>query len=496
MSFSLARCYFKTFYGHEVMPVYVDGHFKAVWTLKNIPKGKHGMMERIMPGLKEVFLNGQQGHPLLHKTCPGDRHLTKELIPIVEDFEDAIGREVVNLVIVDGEVCSLGMFEAFDVLNKNRMKKMYLLTSLDSNQYRFDDFKFKDLSGSRPLRDEDFVPFRINKKGKVKSRVALVEFDYLSNANRRRKCPQEYFVRCAVVKKLNGNLSVIVTNIPYENITSGIELANLYYNRWPCQEAKFKEMKRYCNLKVNHGFKKREVFNRLAADRLQKAEKSLKYNLRRLEKVKEKGRHVKKQITKRSASAKKQREYLEGQIMKIRGRLNNVKEPCDDSTLRCRLDMKIGDLGQLEGRYNEKMNSLQARQKACRTLEKKILKLIDEKSEKVALWRKRLEETAFYELETEMDHIMTTFKILFENSLLYVKDEFFGGSVGLEMLLRCFVNHYGTLEIFDSGKRLRFKLDRFDGRALTKKAKKACTIFNGLKIKTADGILLEMAVKR
>jgi hypothetical protein len=78
LSLALAGQYYRIFYGTERMPVYIDGHFKAVWTLKNIPKGKHGMMDWVMPGLKQIFLNGNKGHPLLHKTCPGDRHLTKE----------------------------------------------------------------------------------------------------------------------------------------------------------------------------------------------------------------------------------------------------------------------------------------------------------------------------------------------------------------------------------------------------------------------------------
>ena len=43
-----------------------------------------------------------------------------------------------------------------------------------------------------------------------------------------------------------------------------------------CQEAKLKVMARYCNLKVNHGFKKNAVFNRIAANKLENAKKSLK----------------------------------------------------------------------------------------------------------------------------------------------------------------------------------------------------------------------------
>lgn len=209
LSYRLARCYYEAFYAASGnrLPVYVDGHFKVVWTLKNIPRGKHGMMDRVMPGLKQVFLNGPNGHPLLHKTCAGDQHLKKELLTIVRDFEKAIGKETVNMVVVDGEGCSLDVFKSFDALNEDRTSNIYLLTILDNNQYRIEDFRVRYTTGGgeikyRKVEENDFAEFK-RKNERIISRVALAEFDYLSNANRRR----------------NGKDS------------SGAELANLYYNR-------------------------------------------------------------------------------------------------------------------------------------------------------------------------------------------------------------------------------------------------------------------------
>jgi hypothetical protein len=42
-----------------------------------------------------------------------------------------------------------------------------------------------------------------------------------------------------------------------------------------------------------------------------------------------------------------------------------------------------------------------------------------------------------------MDHIMTDFKIIHENSLLFAKEVFFEGNVGIELMIRQFINHYG-----------------------------------------------------
>lgn len=494
MSRSLLQCYYDTFYDITGMPVYVDGHFKAVWTLKNIPKGKHGMMDRIMPGIEQVVLNSKDGNPLLLRTCPGDRHLTKELLPIVKEFEDTIGTEVTNMVVVDAECCSLDQFKEFDKINKDRNMNAYLLTMMDSNQYRYEDLNIRENNELRAIKECDFKPYKYDKKNRIRSWVALVEFDYLSNANRKKKNKMPYMVRGAVVKKKNDSLSFVATNQPHNEINSGKELADLYYNRWPCQEAKFKEMKRYCNLNVNHGFKKKEVFNRLADNRLKKAEKSLKYNNKRLVNLSKKYAHVSNQIEKRKARFKKDIEKLEYQMDKINERLKNHKG--DENKQRERWEKKAREAGKLEGLYQEKIRVLNEKEWAISKRKEHILNSIEEIKTDVARWKKELEETSFYEIDIEMDHIMANFKILLENSLLYTMDVFFNGKVGMNQLTNRFLNHYGDLQILDNGNTFRFRLNKFDGKALMKKARKACKAFNELKIKTADGIRLEMSVKR
>ncbi|MDO9537912.1 MAG: hypothetical protein Q7J68_06300, partial [Thermoplasmata archaeon] len=494
MSRSLLRCYYNTFYGNTEMPVYIDGHFKAVWTLKNIPKGKHGMMDRVMPGIEQVVLNSKDGHPLLHRTCPGDRHLTKELLPIVEEFENTIGREVANMVIVDAECCSLDQFKEFDKINKDRKMNTYLLTMMDSNQYHFEDLKIRDNNVLRPVKDSDFIPYKNDKKGRVRSWVTLVEFDYLSNVNRKRKNKTTYMVRCSVVKKKNNSLSVIATNQPYDEISSGKELADMYYNRWPCQEAKFKEMKKYCNLNVNHGFKKKKVFNRMADKRFKRTEKSLAYDKRRLENQMEKHACVKRQMEKRNDRFKIDLKKLESQKEKINERLKYHKG--DENKQRKRWEKKVKEAGQLEGLHQENIRVLEEKERTLSKRKKLILKSIEQNKTEVTRWKTELEDTPFYEIDTEMDHIMANFKILLENSLLYTKDTFFEGKVGMGQLTKQFINHYGDLHILDGGKIFRFQLNKFDGKGLTKKMRYACKIFNEMKIRTADGILLEMVVKR
>ena len=245
----------------------------------------------------------------------------------------------------------------------------------------------------------------------------------------------------------------------------------------------------------NLGFmEKNQVFNRFADKRLKRAEKSLAYDKRILENLMEKYTHVDRQKEKQKARFNKGLKKLEDQKETIIERLNNHKG--DENKLRKKWENKVREMGQLEGLHQEKIRVLDEKERVLNKRKEQILNLIDQNKTDVTRWRKELEETAFYEIDTEMDHIMANFKILLENSLLYAIEKFFGDKIGMSQLTNQFLNHYGDLQILDNGKIFRFRLNKFDGMKLMKNARKACKIFNDMKIRTADGIRLEMVVKR
>ena len=245
----------------------------------------------------------------------------------------------------------------------------------------------------------------------------------------------------------------------------------------------------------NLGFmEKNQVFNRFADKRLKRAEKSLAYDKRILENLMEKYTHVDRQKEKQKARFNKGLKKLEDQKETIIECLNNHKG--DENKLRGKWENKVREMGQLEGLHQEKIRVLDEKERTLNKRKEQILNLIDQNKTDVTRWRKELEETAFYEIDTEMDHIMANFKILLENSLLYAIEKFFGDKIGMSQLTNQFLNHYGDLQILDNGKIFRFRLNKFDGMKLMKNARKACKIFNDMKIRTADGIRLEMVVKR
>jgi DNA repair exonuclease SbcCD ATPase subunit len=121
----------------------------------------------------------------------------------------------------------------------------------------------------------------------------------------------------------------------------------------PCQEAKFKEMTRYANLKVNHGFKKKEVFNRMVANKLEKAEKSLNYDIERVNNLQEKLEGVKRQIEKRRAQWEKASEKLKSQIETIHHKIREQRG--DDIKFITTLEKRNEELEEVEATYEKRI---------------------------------------------------------------------------------------------------------------------------------------------
>ena len=248
----LAKKYCKTFYGMEFkegIVIYFDAHMKVVWTSKNIPKGKHGMMDKIVTCLKEFVINGSNGHPLISSTHPGDRHMTKEIFNAISRLEESVGEEIVKLIVYDKEGNSLDILEEFDRINQNRERKMYPVFLFKQDKYDSeDDFKVRYHENGelkyRSVKEGDYVVYKANKKGEVVSKVALTEIDYKLKENKKRKKNKEVFmVPCALVKKLkDSKLSPVGTLMPYEEIEDPMSIPDIYYARYPKQEAVFKSM--------------------------------------------------------------------------------------------------------------------------------------------------------------------------------------------------------------------------------------------------------------
>ena len=134
LSKSLARCYVEAFFIkielEDKSCFYIDGHFKTVWSSKNIPRAFRTTLNKTEKSLEQVVLNSSQGYPLILLTCPGDRHLIKEMFNLIDAFEGACGKRIVKISVFDREGVSIKVFQEFDY------RKKYFITLLKENQHK------------------------------------------------------------------------------------------------------------------------------------------------------------------------------------------------------------------------------------------------------------------------------------------------------------------------------------------------------------------------
>jgi hypothetical protein len=263
---------------------YIDGHRKAVYADHLIPRGLVGRLEKVLGCRALVVLHNHEGHPLLVTTHRGDQHLTIGLPAMIARYEQAAGLHSLERVVVDRE----GM--AAEFLAALASEGRSVVTVLRTDQY----------SGLESFREVgEFVPWRVDRQGKVTREVALARFSLPLPEHP----GQELDVRVALIrdlcrqvpdekrpenedeprrwdKKPDGThedwldanwqatpmpapptmpkLIPIVTTAPEAD---AVELAQTYTRRWPAQENAIRDWLIPLGIDVNHGFAKTAVIN-------------------------------------------------------------------------------------------------------------------------------------------------------------------------------------------------------------------------------------------
>jgi len=131
---ALAYCYWQAWYRDERIPdrhvFYVDMHDKVIWTKKPSPVGYIGALHEVRACLKQAFVHGHGGHPLLCATYPADVHLSEVVVEVALALDHAVGHGVVQVIVTDREGLSA---EVIQTLMTDPKKAFVAL--LKANQY-------------------------------------------------------------------------------------------------------------------------------------------------------------------------------------------------------------------------------------------------------------------------------------------------------------------------------------------------------------------------
>jgi len=395
---------------------YIDGNTKALWSSKACKKTKVTMLGRVMNSLEQVFIHDGRGHPVYFQTFSGHADLGKNALGMTEkitkylnETTDLEGQFTVNRILVMDAGGN-----AVKTLREISNSPYHYITILDSNQVT--DRKIKHISEEKRYEYGD--------ASLVDCKIELKDSDdrYL------------FETRAVQVNWDNGKTSVLVTSLP-EKLFSIDNVVKSYFDRWPFQELGFKNMKSGVHIHRVVGYGKRLVDNVKVLEKIEKLQDSIK--------------------------------KLEDELM---GPLNDIQ----------RIETGLGPLIEEERIYREKSTikdgerkfkgedekSFKAVRKRIDSIQRKIKKIErshDRKFKLLKIKRKELariiDKKKIYQVDVELDQIMTCFKVSFVNICSYFLEECLDGErMTLERLFETVFNLTGKYRI--EGNQRTIHIDR------------------------------------
>jgi hypothetical protein len=222
---------------------YIDGNTKPLWSSNRCYKGKATMLGRVMNCLENVFIHDGKGHPLYFQTFQGHADLGKHALNMATKLTQMLDNpsahiQVNRIIVFDAGGNGVKTLRGFNDSDE------YYITILDDNQIKDRKFKHLRLETRYKYGNADLVDCQIEL-------VDSFEKSYI------------YESRAVIVNWDNDRKAVIVTDIPRELLDES-EVVKKYFDRWPMQEKIFREEKSGVNIHRIVGYgKKIESYDKM-----------------------------------------------------------------------------------------------------------------------------------------------------------------------------------------------------------------------------------------
>jgi transposase len=480
----LARCYLEALCIEIELEdgsyFYIDGHAKHVWSSKNIPKAFFTTLKRAERGLHQYFIHSSKGNPLILLTCPGDTRLPGVMFNLIDAFEDAVGKRIMKAAIFDREGLSLSIFEEFS------RRKKYFITLLREGMYKGEE-SFKMLEEYKPLKTEE-------KDGELKILEWVQEAEYeLKDKEKKRKLT----VRVALVrKKVNEKEKIIpiITNLTRKEEPDIGRIAKRYFDRWPNQENMFRDAMEALKVDTNHGYKKKEVPNRVVERKKEELETNLRGISMRLNKAEKESKNAKKQLKDMERIYENQKKMMQSDRSELYAKIVLTKAPVERQKLLKSLRRVESEISRVSEQFGRQIAELKVSLKNKDRHEKGLR--TQKKNKENELSSLDLERVLL-EIKTEKDHLMSNFKTLLINLSSYAQRQYFPEefhTFTMESMKRAFYQQDGYAKV--RKKKIEVTLHSYDDPGLQKAVEFACEKFNNSDLRTSAGQRIKMCVEQ
>lgn len=415
--------------------VYLDGMTKALWTRFFTRAGKVSSTGRVMPCLEQIFIHTGTGTPLFWLPFSGTANLATQTMPLIRKIEAIAGEDwsAERLFVIDSGGSAVWLFKDFDDVKNGGQKKRLFITMLTENQVP-DLSKVEDLSPWKPYRDGDEI---------ADGWVWL-------NDSHDKKAP--YRIRVvAIRRRRKATLTVMGTNAPAEEYGAEV-VADTYFARWPKQEGRFRTFNQGTKFKAVMGYGKRLVQNVTVLSELDKLHNRKKNLEAAIDKQQKTVRSVRDELTKtrlRLNAAKARRARQDGLVDEAAS-----ARKIDRDLLQDRIEVTQAErnrLAKAEDAVREAERLTAAEGARLEKLEQRLPEVTGEIA--------RLEERReIHQNDTELDSLMTMFKLFFALICEFALREYFGGlRMSLNGFMRQVLSLPGTRTIEGKVEHIRIK---------------------------------------
>lgn len=459
---ALARCYWRAWYESGVISdrhvFYVDMHDKVIWTNQPSPVGFVSALHEVRACLKQTFVHGRGGQALFGQTYAADVHLSEVVVEVALALEQAVGAEIIQVIVTDREGLAVEVIQTLTRHNKA------FVALLKANQYSGEaDF----------VRHGRFRKIKDARTGEATHRVADADFQLTPDLE----------MRAALMYDLTRPdvLMALITTVSREVEPDIRRIVRGYLGRWNAQENSFRDQIAFVHLNVNFGLRaKRAVPDRRIAKQITDLTRHLGAVTRKIE----------SKLAQLVNLERQQQNHIARYDQKLVSLLRPPQHQGPQAAARAaQRQQRLQDLRQ---RYHQRLAQQLTRQAK---LEHALEAHRQEQARATAELTRLDPQAKFFEVDTEKDQIVAHLRIGLHNSALWARDHYFSSTYRHTTpltLWRAFFNQDGFYR--EMTNRIVVTLKPFSDPSLHQEAVKACQRFNKRRIVTLSGKLVEMRI--
>jgi len=392
----LAQAYSQAWYpGHSPLVIYVDWHVKPHWTKHKAHCGAVTMWGRVMPGTKQLLINGPDGQLLGGWNKAIDTHLSRVLVDLAAAWSHMLQRPIAYTV-CDSEGGGLPIGSQYVEAEQPS------LSYLPRQGYPLEVFDLLD--EWQPVTDDpqrEVVRAQWRDPVKVKAEV-----------------------RDLVLMRRVGDTDP--TRIYTGHLPPTLDIADVpgvYRQRWPKQERVIRELVNGANLNANYGYSYQNVPNRTVQRQWAEAQERVEVSEQNVARHHQAIRNLQQQLADLRPTYHQQQQQLQYDLHQLQTEFLS-RQATDQPVRRCqqRLARTYARLDKSNQRYRQRRQKLLAQLQEHRQQQTQVhTELTHRQAVRDALDT----DTLCRERNLEKDQIMLNLQLLLGNLHHWTREHYF-----------------------------------------------------------------------